>query len=455
MIASPVTGARYRRPDPSAVRLVTGPAGVPLRVWTSGVSVPVVVLEPDAADRLAAGCAALVQMGGAGAGFPAVYADRLEEHRFRERHDLAMRAVVVTAAGRVLADLTRGREFVLGRAALHEWFVAIGALRLLDGRGAVLGSDLVSLLQDRIAQVLLPDLGRAVDREPRRRSAWARSGWSVALGLVLAVLAVIGATEPVPRALAPEHSAPALPAPVVEGLLAVSSPQLDRLHDAGLHVAPTTCTLPALGTSNESAEAWVQASVTCLDDAWRPVLTAAGVPARRPAVRRYRDQILTRCLGDQQTSAFYCGADELIGVSPSTELRQVSERERAGWLLGVMAHEYGHHVQGLTGTLAAVVTQQQDHPPGGPSWLELNRREELQANCFAGVALAAMTGRGSVGAAETAGARTRLSGGDDGVLGGARDHGTTGHNRQWFDRGLQTGSPAACNTWIVPAVDVE
>ncbi len=47
-----------------------------------------------------------------------------------------------------------------------------------------------------------------------------------------------------------------------------------------------------------------------------------------------------------------------------------------------IAHEYGHHVQGVTGLFYARAVYLQDHPD---QKLESSRRNELQASCFAGV----------------------------------------------------------------------
>lgn len=278
------------------------------------------------------------------------------------------------------------------------------------------------------------------------------------LGLAVAAVTTVGlvvAGPSVPQrttvgAVPPPSLGPAPPVAVV----APPSPASGPLTDAGLHVSMTICPLPALGTTNEALEAWVQEAVTCLDAAWQPVLVSAGVSPRRPAVRRYRDQLRTRCRGELATNAFYCGADEVIGVSPSRELSPLPDADRPGWLLGILAHEYGHHVQELAGILTASDATQ-PYRPGEPAWLETNRRVELQATCFAGVAIASMAGPGSVGPGEVATARWRLGGGDDATPGGVRNHGTTAHNQLWFDRGLQAGSPAACNTWAASADEVE
>lgn len=229
-----------------------------------------------------------------------------------------------------------------------------------------------------------------------------------------------------------------------------STPDHNVVYRADLHISTVTCVLPTMGTTNRQLEAWVQESVTCLDNAWQPVLATAGLPFSRPGVRRFSGVAPDRaCTGDVAT-AYYCPADKVISVSPDGELDPIPDAHRVGRLLMTMAHEYGHHVQELSGITEAGDRMQRDYPYRGPVWLQLSRRMELQANCFAGVAIAAMSGRGSVGAVELADAASSI-GGDDVEPGLPRDHGTAANNLKWFQTGLDAGRPAVCNTWLAAA----
>lgn len=231
------------------------------------------------------------------------------------------------------------------------------------------------------------------------------------------------------------------------------TPDHNAVYRADLHIAAVTCVLPQMGTTNRQLEEWVQESVTCLDNAWRPVLSAAGLPFSRPGIRRFSGIAPdVACKGDPAT-AFYCAADKVISVSPDEELNSIPDAHRTGSLLMTMAHEYGHHIQELSGIGEASVRAQTGYPYRSPMWLELNRRMELQANCFAGVGIAAMPGRGSVGAAELADAASS-NGGDDAQPGLPRDHGTIANNLKWFQTGLRAGRPAVCNTWLASAGNV-
>ena len=121
----------------------------------------------------------------------------------------------------------------------------------------------------------------------------------------------------------------------------------------------------------------------------------------------------------------------------------------------VMAHEVGHHVQNLQGTLGRA---QQD-PHGATSGAV---RTELQADCYGGmwahhatesggaVQLQPITRAQLSDAIEAAGAI-----GDDRIQESTRGranpesftHGTSAQRQAWFLTGYQTGDIRACNTF--------
>lgn len=123
----------------------------------------------------------------------------------------------------------------------------------------------------------------------------------------------------------------------------------------------------------------------------------------------------------------------------------------------MLAHELGHHVQNLTGIERRIRRQQQENPSQVNA---LSVRMELQADCFAGVwgHTAAQRGRAERGLVELdpgdteEGLNAAASIGDDRLTQGrvAPDrftHGTSAQRVSWFRRGLETGDPAACNTF--------
>jgi predicted metalloprotease len=126
----------------------------------------------------------------------------------------------------------------------------------------------------------------------------------------------------------------------------------------------------------------------------------------------------------------------------------------------VLAHEFGHHVQNLTGTEARVrQAQRADRSSVNPLSVLL----ELQADCHAGVwSHAGSANRRAVagkveldpGDADEA-LRAAAAIGDDRLqrLGSGRvmpekfTHGTSQQRVTWFIRGFDSGDPRACDTF--------
>jgi predicted metalloprotease len=163
---------------------------------------------------------------------------------------------------------------------------------------------------------------------------------------------------------------------------------------------------------------------------------------------------------DASSGPFYCPADDLVRIDLSfyDQLRQQFGAQ-GGPLTNayVLAHEYGHHVQDLLGTEAAVRSRQ------GASSDSV--RLELQADCYAGVwmnhAAQPANGRrafitdvsqadldGAVDAAQRIGddyIQGRLGGGT--VDPDSFTHGTSAPRTKWLTTGYTTGDPTRCDTF--------
>jgi predicted metalloprotease len=125
----------------------------------------------------------------------------------------------------------------------------------------------------------------------------------------------------------------------------------------------------------------------------------------------------------------------------------------------VIAHEYGHHIQTLTGTSDQVRQAQQR--AGGQA--EANRYSvalELQADCYAGVwaanASTASNGQVSLTAGDLEeGLKTASAIGDDTLQrrSGGRvspesfTHGSSADRVAWLRRGYESGDPRVCDTF--------
>jgi hypothetical protein len=117
----------------------------------------------------------------------------------------------------------------------------------------------------------------------------------------------------------------------------------------------------------------------------------------------------------------------------------------------VIAHEVGHHIQDLEGTLGKV--SQAQRAAGEAQANALQVRVELQADCYAGV-WGKATGLMEAGDVEE-GLRAAEAIGDDTLQRGAGQtpmpdsftHGTSAQRMEWLRKGLTTGDPARCDTF--------
>lgn len=216
---------------------------------------------------------------------------------------------------------------------------------------------------------------------------------------------------------------------------------------AGVRLPATTCQLPRFRRDTESLRAYYQAFVLCMDAAWQPVLAGSGLPGGTPQINVSENPRETGC-GDpedgEEFTALYCPVDETLYL-PVDRLKSV-DQGRASSHLAIVAHEYGHHVQELSGLLRAAGKAQSEAGEGTPRANELSRRTELQANCFAGLLLSSLVGRGAIShtLANQAVADFRDGGLPD-------THGSKANQAAWARAGYQQGTTAACNTWTAPA----
>ncbi len=151
---------------------------------------------------------------------------------------------------------------------------------------------------------------------------------------------------------------------------------------------------------------------------------------------------------------FYCPSDQGIYLDTGF-FDELTNRFKAPGDFAqyyVIAHEFGHHIQSLTGTSEKVQREQQR--VGRTEGNALSVRLELQADCYAGVWAAANRDRLEPGDIEE-GMRAAQAIGDDTlqresqgrVVPDSFTHGTSAQRQEWLRRGMQSGDPAACDTF--------
>jgi len=127
-------------------------------------------------------------------------------------------------------------------------------------------------------------------------------------------------------------------------------------------------------------------ALTNLNDTWQASFRQAGLPFEQPGLDLFRGRVDTEGCGSATSAAgpFYCPADKGIYIDTGfyDQLAQMSGTGGDFARLYVIAHEYGHHIQNITG-LAAQVRAAQQRNPGAANRLQVAM--ELQADCYAGM----------------------------------------------------------------------
>ena len=187
---------------------------------------------------------------------------------------------------------------------------------------------------------------------------------------------------------------------------------------------------------------------------WGQVFQQAG-QQYQPTVLSFYSQAGASGCGAAQSAMgpFYCPLDKKVYLDTDffTELRQRFGAPGDFAQAYVIAHEVGHHVQDLEGTLGQV--QQRQRSVAEEEGNALQVQVELQADCYAGV-WAKRTGLMEAGDLEE-GMTAAQAIGDDTLqkAAGRRPvpesftHGSSEQRMTWLRKGLATGDPAQCDTF--------
>ncbi|WP_442678552.1 KPN_02809 family neutral zinc metallopeptidase [Sphingomonas sp. ASY06-1R] len=196
------------------------------------------------------------------------------------------------------------------------------------------------------------------------------------------------------------------------------------------------------------------------EDTWSKIFEQNGRRYEPTTLSFYESSGQSGCGAAQSAMGpFYCPTDRKVYLDPRF-FDELTNRFNANGDFAqayVVAHEVGHHVQDLLGTLSGVRNRQQAAGEAGANALQV--RVELQADCFAGVwAANAKTAQGQPvmepGDAEE-GLKAASAIGDDTLQRSAGrtpvpdsfTHGTSAERVAWLKRGLETGDPVKCDTF--------
>ncbi len=194
------------------------------------------------------------------------------------------------------------------------------------------------------------------------------------------------------------------------------------------------------------------------EETWTQVFEQSGERYRPPRLVLFDGRVQTACgLGAAAAGPFYCPGDQRLYLDLSF-FRVLRERLGAPGDFAqayVIAHEVGHHVQNLLGTMEQMQSARQRVSP--QQYNALSVRLELQADCYAGVwanhsqQARAWLEQGDLEEGMAAAAAV----GDDRLQKQAQGtvvpesftHGSSAERTRWFRTGLESGDPQRCDTF--------
>jgi len=196
------------------------------------------------------------------------------------------------------------------------------------------------------------------------------------------------------------------------------------------------------------------------EDTWHSLFREMGSSYVEPKLVMFSGAVKSACgFAQAAMGPFYCPLDQKVYIDLGF-YQELKNRHGAPGDFAqayVIAHEVGHHVQTLLGISDEV---QKARQRGGET--EANRlsvRQELQADCFAGVwanradRTRQILEEGDVEEALNAASAIgddRLQKQSQGyVVPDAFTHGSSKQRVRWFKRGLQSGDIRQCNTFEV------
>lgn len=222
--------------------------------------------------------------------------------------------------------------------------------------------------------------------------------------------------------------------------------------------APAPSNQPARKADHNDPQVKFAAKVLkSTENVWGQLFSEAGLSYRQPKLALFRKGVNTQCgYSASAVGPFYCAGDQKVFIDLGfldhlqTELHAEGQFARAY----VIAHEVGHHVSNLLGSL-----DKAHQHMAGLSKTQANRESvklELQADCYAGVwgHYVAAENRLEPGEVEQA-LRAAHQVGDDTLQEAAGrqvqpdsfSHGSAEQRMHWFKRGFDTGQIKACDTF--------
>jgi predicted metalloprotease len=203
---------------------------------------------------------------------------------------------------------------------------------------------------------------------------------------------------------------------------------------------------------------FVSAVLGSTEETWGALFNAAGQTYREPSLVIFSGATSSGCgTGQSAMGPFYCPLDQTVYIDLTfyNDLRSRLGAPGDFAQAYVIAHEVGHHIQNLLGTMEQV--QQMRSRQGEAEANSMSVRMELQADCYAGLwahhaerarqILQSGDVEEALGAASAIG-DDRLQRQSQGVvIPESFTHGSSEQRVRWFRRGLERGDTQSCDTF--------
>ncbi len=216
---------------------------------------------------------------------------------------------------------------------------------------------------------------------------------------------------------------------------------------------------PQHKAADDERAAFISTVLADTEDVWKDIFARAGYQYTEPKLVLYRGHTRSGCGGASAAMGpFYCPNDQKVYIDLGffDELKQKYKASGDFAQAYILAHEIGHHIQNLQGTLEKVQrAKQRSYGKGAENALQV--KVELQADCYAGVwANHAHKQKNileegdideALNAANVIGDDTLQKKAQGYVVPDSFTHGTSKQRMTWFLRGLKTGDLRSCNTF--------
>ncbi|OOG64977.1 neutral zinc metallopeptidase [Rhodanobacter sp. B04] len=206
-------------------------------------------------------------------------------------------------------------------------------------------------------------------------------------------------------------------------------------------------------------KAFVSAILHSTEQTWGEIFQAKGMTYVDPKLHLFTGGVRTACGGaTTAVGPFYCPGDQKVYLDVAFFQQLQDQLHSSGDFARayVIGHEVGHHVQKLTGVFDKVQQmQRQGQPMDGADGLSV--RQELQADCYAGVWanhsqkdlnwLQPGDIESALNAASHIGDDTLQQQAQGRVRPDTFTHGTSAQRVKWFKTGFSSGDMDQCDTF--------